>query len=509
VTKVQLPQKRLAWTRRTRRPPRAAIRACGLLAAACLFAACWGKGKPAETPTEKIVRGPVELKIDVRTELKAAKSRKIEVKSFPTLWGQPTKKIVKLIPEGTSVKTGDFLASLDKTEFEKTARVWQAEVAKAAADLEKAQKSLAVDASQLRATRDRLRAELEKKEIAGAICKALPGAAAVAEAEADVEKATKAEACLKADCEAVSRLFAQGCESKAKLEGSRLDHEIAKVQRETKNVQYQSALAGPEPDALAQVALDVEESRTKLAQAEAELSTKTLQLELTITQMQKQKQKQELQLQRCKQGLKDLEFFAPKAGVVVYARIWQGGGGREKVKEGMGIDTYDTLMTIEDTSAMIAEAEVEEAQISLIRAGLPATLQLDAMPGETFTASITEIGTIAHEPGEKTSGEWWQDKKEPSGVRVFEVKALLGKIDPRLRTGMSGALCIQVEEVRNVVSIPAEALFKKGDKPIVYVWRRGKARERAVVPGRAVGKRLVILKGLDEGEEICLMEPLG
>ena len=49
-----------------------------------LLVSCSKTDKSLEAPTEKVVRGPITFKIDIRTELKALKSHKIEAQPvFP------------------------------------------------------------------------------------------------------------------------------------------------------------------------------------------------------------------------------------------------------------------------------------------------------------------------------------------------------------------------------------------------------------------------------------------
>ena len=50
------------------------------------------------------------------------------------------------------------------------------------------------------------------------------------------------------------------------------------------------------------------------------------------------------------------------------------------------------LLTIADMSIIEAEVEVDETDIPNVQLGQNAKVTIDAMPGKTFTAKVTEIG---------------------------------------------------------------------------------------------------------------------
>ncbi|MEO8077490.1 MAG: efflux RND transporter periplasmic adaptor subunit, partial [Acidobacteriota bacterium] len=50
------------------------------------------------------------------------------------------------------------------------------------------------------------------------------------------------------------------------------------------------------------------------------------------------------------------------------------------------------LLTIADMSVIQAEVEVDETDIPSVRLGQPAKVTIDALPGQTFSGKVTEIG---------------------------------------------------------------------------------------------------------------------
>jgi HlyD family secretion protein len=63
---------------------------------------------------------------------------------------------------------------------------------------------------------------------------------------------------------------------------------------------------------------------------------------------------------------------------------------------------------------------------------------------------------------------------------------------------------IIVWEARDVLKVPAGALFRKGDQWAAFVVADGRARVRTVKIGRSSGTETQVLEGLKQGEEVIL-----
>jgi macrolide-specific efflux system membrane fusion protein len=79
-----------------------------------------------------------------------------------------------------------------------------------------------------------------------------------------------------------------------------------------------------------------------------------------------------------------------------------------------------------------------------------------------------------------------------------------------LRLDMTAQVHIQLTGVKNVLTIPLSALGESaGDSRYkVKVLRNGETREREVVIGARNDTDVVVVKGLEEGEEVVISESL-
>jgi multidrug efflux pump subunit AcrA (membrane-fusion protein) len=66
---------------------------------------------------------------------------------------------------------------------------------------------------------------------------------------------------------------------------------------------------------------------------------------------------------------------------------------------------------------------------------------------------------------------------------------------------------VVVDRVSNAISIPAQALFQKSGQNVAYVWAGSQFEERPVEVGRRSGDKVMIAKGLGNGDQVALRDP--
>jgi hypothetical protein len=72
---------------------------------------------------------------------------------------------------------------------------------------------------------------------------------------------------------------------------------------------------------------------------------------------------------------------------------------------------------------------------------------------------------------------------------------------------MSALVLMTTEEMKNVLWIPAEALFQEGNRTLVYV-RSGKSFVAKDVKLLRRSETRAVIEGVTEGQEIALSNPL-
>jgi len=154
------------------------------------------------------------------------------------------------------------------------------------------------------------------------------------------------------------------------------------------------------------------------------------------------------------------------------------------------------IVTIVNPDRIYVLATIDEVDVGRLRLGQPVTITVDAFPGEKFQGTVRRISPIV-------SG----GKLE---TRTADVWIYFSKKDTRMKPGMSADVEILITTLKNVLSVPSQAIVERDGKKQVYV-----AEGKAVQPGdpARAGLRPVeigetnwsftqITKGLSSGEYV-------
>ena len=192
-----------------------------------------------------------------------------------------------------------------------------------------------------------------------------------------------------------------------------------------------------------------------------------------------------LQLERCK-------IFAPHGGMVVYARERR---GNTEIAEGVTVRERQAILTLPDLSMMEVKTQVHEAVLDQVRAGMPASVKVDAFPDKTFNAVVDEVAVVP-----ASSGGWMSS----SSVKTYEtVVKILGEVES-LKPGMTAVVNIHVDQVPDILAVPVHAVVQVDREIWCYVDAGGGVERRDVVIGRSNEKFVHIRDGLAAGDRVVL-----
>jgi multidrug efflux pump subunit AcrA (membrane-fusion protein) len=145
---------------------------------------------------------------------------------------------------------------------------------------------------------------------------------------------------------------------------------------------------------------------------------------------------------------------------------------------------------------MEVRAKVTEVDRDNLQTGQTATVQIDALPGRTFTARVGPLSAQA------SRGSFF----ETSAVRQFDITLDLDRPDPAMRAGSSLRLTIDGREIPNALHVPRQAVFEKAGKNYVFL-QNGNAFERHDVKVVTATESRAVVDGLHEGDVIALVDP--
>ena len=156
----------------------------------------------------------------------------------------------------------------------------------------------------------------------------------------------------------------------------------------------------------------------------------------------------------------------------------------DQVRPGMAIAEIPDLKDWE------IDAKIGELDRGHISQSQKVSISIVAVPGRAYAGHVKEIGG--------TTGAPWD--------RHFQCKIALDDPSPELRPGMSSNIVITTEEMKSVLSLPAQALFENDGKQFVYVRNGGSFTPKDVTLVRRNEMRVVVT-GVNEGQLVALANP--
>lgn len=177
----------------------------------------------------------------------------------------------------------------------------------------------------------------------------------------------------------------------------------------------------------------------------------------------------------------------------------------------------DVVMTLASLSAMEVKVEVSEHEVMYLREGQRADISVDAIEGQSFEGTVTEIARKALIKNPGTEQE----------IITFPIKVAFLNAPSGVYPGMSAEVRIAAEKRDGALVVPIQAVTVRSEKNlpdyrppieggtltakkptdpmnkvVFIVDSEGRARMRRVRTGIATDTDLEILEGLQEGDKL-------
>ena len=158
---------------------------------------------------------------------------------------------------------------------------------------------------------------------------------------------------------------------------------------------------------------------------------------------------------------------------------------------------------IPDLREIQVMTQVAETDVSKVKLGMPVKIRMDSIPDLSLQGEITQIGTLAMER-ERSAGSGQVSTEESSGIKVFEITVDLDTTNSQLRPGMTCKVDMIMETIPTALYIPLKVLHIERRARYVLVKKDTKIERRDLVLGKENDKNVIVLKGLQQGDEIIL-----
>lgn len=490
----------------------------GLLLALAPGSGCRGRQATTKPEVFTVQQGSLNITVTESGSLKASESQSIksEVKRMT--------RILEIVDEGVTIteediKNGKVLVLLDATELQESLRQKESSAANAKAQLTVADEELAITKStnesavrtaELNVTYalndlrklvgDKL-AERYASEAPVDITALLDdpdlGGQSLQDLNtyrSDIEMAK--EECTRAQTKLTwsEQLLARGYVTANEKDGDALELRRRELATESATVKLDIFRRYEFVKTFQKQWTDVLEARAKLEREKAQARSKLAQSQARQASAAAQDRLESDQLDRLKKEVESCTIKAQNPGLVVFRQPppWQNEG---PLKVGSQVQPNQVIFEMPNISTMVVKVEIQEAVIDLVKEGQTASIKVDAVPGSSFTGTITKKAVLP------SSQQNWLNPD----LKVYETEVTIGGRNDALRPGMTATVEILCEKLESVVHVPIQAVAtdEKGDH---YCYRDDGAKV-----GVKIGKRnqifVVVEDGLKAGDVILMSPP--
>jgi HlyD family secretion protein len=157
--------------------------------------------------------------------------------------------------------------------------------------------------------------------------------------------------------------------------------------------------------------------------------------------------------------------------------------------------TATLVMTIGDTTQVYVQGKVDESDIGKVYLGQPARIKVESFKDKTFLGKVTKIAPLG---------------VEKDNVTTFEVRVSIDNPGGELKANMTANAEILLEEHKNVLTVPEQAVLYDKDRNASVEVPDPKAkngrRKVDIKAGISNGTKTEVLAGLKPNDTVILQQ---
>ena len=381
-----------------------------------------------------------------------------EIRSEVKSKNQPGVAILRIIPEGSDVKEGDFLVELDSSALDAEYTTQQIMVNTAEALVIEARNvyetALIAQKEYVEGTYVQERQTIESE---------------IFVAEENLNRA-------KEYFEYSKKLASKGYVNELQLEADKFAVEKSVKELEAAQTKLMVLDNFTKAKTVKQLESDV-----LIAKAKWEAEKNSLDLEIQ-------------QLKEIEQQIASCTITAPRDGTIIYAHERDRRGDADFiVEEGAVVRERQEILRMPDPSAMQVEISINESLVQYVQVGMEAVIVPVGLDGKEVRGTVNTVNQYA----------------EPSGWRKANVKEYKAYVDLNnpptdLRAGMTASVTIKCDSVPNAMQVPVQAVYSHGKQYYCFAFESNRWVAKPVECGPTNDKFFVIENGLNEADRVAL-----
>jgi HlyD family secretion protein len=159
------------------------------------------------------------------------------------------------------------------------------------------------------------------------------------------------------------------------------------------------------------------------------------------------------------------------------------------VREGQYVNAGDLLVQVADLAKIQVRAFVDEPEIGKLAQGEQVAITWDALPGRSWSGSLTRVPTTVTQRGTRTVGE---------------ITCAVENPDMKLLPNTNVNVLITTAKHESALTVSREAVHQEDGHRFVFEVVKGELKQRAVETSVSSLTRIEITKGLNDGAQVAL-----
>ena len=403
--------------------------------------------------------------------------------------------ILSIVPNGSSVKKGDLLVELDTSNHRERLDRQILNTDKARSELIQARVKHDNRQTQNETTEAEAKLQVELADLALKQFEDENGGTfqlELQELELLVQEAQAGKLIEETNLVGVEQLYKLGYRSRGELAQARLsalkaERQLAtSISRRKELVQYQYLKTKLELEGALQSA------KRALLQAQRDNEALLAQSRAAMEAAQEGMNKEEERLARYGEQVANRKIYSPQDGMVAYA-VSRSSWHHEDIREGAAVRPKQVILSLPNLKKMQVKTAVHESVLDQVRPGLSATIRVDALPDRRYAGSVRSIAVLPD-----------PDSWMSSDTKVYETIVTIDEDVDQLKPGMTAVVEIHIDRLRDVLSVPVQAVVQIEERTWCYVESSLGVERRGVQLGRSNDKFVEIREGIVEGDSVVL-----
>lgn len=164
----------------------------------------------------------------------------------------------------------------------------------------------------------------------------------------------------------------------------------------------------------------------------------------------------------------------------------------KRVAVGDQVSPGTTAFRIDDLSHLLVDVQVSEVDINRVKIGQTATMTFDAIAGKTYNGKVTQVGRVGN---------------NLQGVVDFTVTVEITDADAQVRPGMTAAVNMVVQQMKNILLVPNRAVrINEGDR-VVFIMKNNIPTQVKITLGASSDTDSQVISGDVKAGDLIIINP--